>query len=107
MLQWLQNWLMTKSKSRSAGLSVAVARMPSLTVTGVILSQPQCIADMMIKCEIPLFYTTTYSFAVCKYYTILYINRELLSSTCGSFAGDTEDTLVQIKNVYYSYFKSV
>lgn len=98
MLQWLQNWLMTKSKSHGAGLSVAVARMPPLTVTGFILSQPQCVADTMIKCEIPLFHTTTCSFAVGKYYTILYINGKLLSpSTCGSFAGDTDNTLVQIK----------
>lgn len=90
MLQGLQNWLMTKSKLHSAGLSVAVARMPSLTVTGVILSQPQCIADM-IMCEIPLSFITIYSFAECKHYIIMYVNRELpLPSTCGSFAGDTE-----------------
>lgn len=46
-------------------------------------------ADMM--CEILLFHTTTCSFAICKPYIILYINREILSpSTCGSFAGDTK-----------------
>lgn len=38
MLQWLQNLLTEKGKLDSARLSVAVTRMPSLTVPGVALS---------------------------------------------------------------------